>query len=47
MFYTFLQHMWQQGKIDEAYLSGQVEKGRITEEEKRSILSKKQILAAV
>ncbi|MBB6446442.1 hypothetical protein [Bacillus benzoevorans] len=41
--YGFLCNMYVMGKIDEAYLTVQVEKGRITEEEKDMILATPQI----
>lgn len=41
--YGFLLNMCIMGKIDEAYLSAQVTKGRITEEEKAMILATPQI----
>lgn len=37
--YQFLLNMWIVGKIDEAYLTKAVAKGRITEEEKEMILA--------
>lgn len=42
MMYTFLLNMWIMGKVDETYLTGQVSKGRITEEEKEMILASPQ-----
>lgn len=42
MVYTFLLNMWIMGKVDDNYLTGQVEKGRITEEEKEMILTSPQ-----
>ncbi|WP_434352398.1 hypothetical protein [Trichococcus flocculiformis] len=41
--YGFLLNMWIMKKIDEAYLTAQVTKGRITEEEKVMILATPQI----
>ena len=41
--YAFLLNMWIMKKIDEAYLTEQVTKGRITEEEKAMILATPQI----
>jgi len=41
--YQFLLNMWIMGRIDEAYLSIQVTKGRITEEEKNMILATPQL----
>jgi hypothetical protein len=43
MMYQFLLNMWIMGRIDEAYLSIQVTKGRITEEEKNMILATPQL----
>lgn len=43
MVYTFLLNMWIMGKVDDAYLTGQVAKGRITEEEKQMILATPQV----
>ena len=37
--YGFLLNMYVMGKIDEAYLTAMVSKGRITEEEKVMILA--------
>lgn len=41
MFYRFLKNMYQMGRIDEDFLSGQVEMGRITKEEKETIIAGK------
>lgn len=41
--YGFLLNMWVMKRIDEAYLTTQVEKSRITEEEKNMILATPQI----
>lgn len=41
--YGFLLNMWIMGKIDEGYLTAQVTKGRITEEEKVMILATPQL----
>ena len=41
--YAFLLNMWVMKKIDEAYLTVQVTKKRITEEEKAMILATPQI----
>lgn len=41
--YQFLLNMWIMGKIDESYLDIQVEKGRITEEEKDMIIATPQL----
>lgn len=41
--YAFLLNMWVMGRIDEAYLTTMVNKGRITEEEKQMILSTPQV----
>lgn len=41
--YGFLLNMWIMRKIDEGYLTAQVTKGRITEEEKAMILATPQI----
>jgi len=41
--YGFLLNMWIMRRIDEAYLTVQVTKGRITEEEKQMILATPQI----
>jgi hypothetical protein len=43
MMYQFLLNMWVMKKIDETYLSGQVTKGRITEDEKAMILATPQV----
>lgn len=43
--YGFLLNMWIMGKIEDAYLSVQVTKGRITEEEKTMILATPQVNA--
>lgn len=37
--YGFLLNMWIMKKVDELYLMGQVEKGRLTIEEKEMILA--------
>lgn len=37
--YPFLLNMWIMKKIDETYLTGQVQKGRISEKEKEMILA--------
>ena len=39
--YECILNMWIMGKADEEYLNKAVEKGRITEEEKETILSQK------
>lgn len=41
--YGFLLNMFVMGRIDEAYLTVQVGKGRITEEEKAMILATPQV----
>ena len=41
--YAFLLNMWVMGRIDEAYLTTMVTKGRITEQEKQMILSTPQL----
>lgn len=41
--YAFLLNMWVMGRIDEAYLTTMVAKGRITEQEKKMILSTPQL----
>jgi hypothetical protein len=41
--YGFLLNMWIMRRIDEAYLTVQVTKNRITEEEKQMILATPQI----
>ena len=41
--YAFLLNMWIVKKIDEAYLTAQVTKKRITEEEKAMILATPQL----
>lgn len=41
--YQFLLNMWIMKRIDETYLTLQVTKGRITEEEKQMILATPQI----
>lgn len=41
--YQFLLNMWIMGRVDEAYLSVQVSKGRIVEEEKNIILATPQL----
>ncbi len=43
MFYGFLLNMWMMRKIDENYLNVQVQKGRITEEEKNMIIATPQV----
>jgi len=39
MVYTFLLNMWIMKKVDENYLQGQVDRKRITEEEKQMIIA--------
>lgn len=41
--YNFLLNMWIMKRIDEAYLTSMVTKGRITEEEKQMILATPQV----
>ena len=41
--YNFLLNMWIMRKVDEAYLTNMVTKGRITEEEKQMILATPQV----
>ena len=41
--YNFLLNMWIMKRIDEAYLTNMVTKGRITEEEKQMILATPQV----
>jgi hypothetical protein len=41
--YGFLLNMWIMHKVDQAYLEAQVEKGRITTEEKDMILATPQL----
>lgn len=41
--YNFLLNMWIMKRIDEAYLTNMVNKGRITEEEKQMILATPQV----
>ena len=41
--YGFLLNMWIMKKVDEAYLTGQVAKGRLTNDEKEMILATPQI----
>ena len=41
--YNFLLNMWIMKRIDEAYLTNMVTKGRITEEEKQMILATPQL----
>lgn len=41
--YNFLLNMWIMNKVDDAYLTAQVGKGRITEEEKQMILATPQV----
>ena len=43
MVYTFLLNMWIMKKVDEVYLQGQVDRKRITVEERDMILSSPQI----
>ena len=43
MVYTFLLNMWIMKKVDEKYLQGQVDRGRITDEEKQMIMSTPQV----
>lgn len=40
----FLRNMWVMRRIDADYLAGMVTKGRITEEEKQTILATPQML---
>lgn len=42
--FEFLKNMWIMRRIDEIYLSNQVSKNRITEDEKSIILSTPQIV---
>jgi len=44
MYYNFLLNMWIMKRIDEAYLTNMVTKGRITEEEKQMILVTPQVV---
>lgn len=37
--YRFTLDMWKQGRIDEAYIAYQVEKGRLTQAEADAIMS--------
>lgn len=41
--YQFLLNMWIMNKVDEIYLQGQVERGRISKEEKEMIITTPQI----
>lgn len=41
--YNFLLNMWIMKKVDEAYLTTMVTKGRITEQEKQMILATPQV----
>lgn len=41
--YNFLLNMWIMKRIDEAYLTTMVTKGRITEQEKQMILATPQV----
>jgi|GEM_PF-446436 len=41
--YVFLLNMWIMKKVDEAYLTGQVAKDRLTKDEKEMILATPQI----
>lgn len=41
--YGFLLNMWVMKRIDESYLTAQVTKGRITEDEKAMILATPQV----
>lgn len=41
--YEFLLNMWIMKRVDETYLANMVKKGRITEEEKTTILATAQI----
>ena len=43
MVYTFLLNMWLMRKVDERYLQGQVDRKRLTLEEKDMILASPQI----
>ena len=43
MVYTFLLNMWIMRKVDEVYLQGQVDKKRITVEERDMIIATPQI----
>lgn len=42
--YGFLLNMWVMRKIDETYLQGQVDRGRITEQEKGMIVATPQTI---
>ncbi len=42
--YNFLLNMWIMNRIDESYLTGQVTKGRLTNDEKEMILATPQAL---
>ena len=44
--YQFLLNMWLMGRIDEAYLTAMVEKGRITEDEKQAIIKGERTIRA-
>lgn len=41
--YQFLLNMWIMRKVDDAYLQGQVTRGRLTEEEKAMIMATPQV----
>lgn len=41
--YGFILNMWIMGKIEETYLTAQVAKGRITEQEKSMIMATPQL----
>ena len=43
MVYTFLLNMWIMKKVDEKYLQGQVDRKRITDDEKQMIMSTPQV----
>lgn len=43
MVYTFLLNMWLMKKVDEQYLQGQVDRKRITSEERDMILASPQM----
>ncbi|NMA65855.1 MAG: hypothetical protein GX957_06380 [Clostridiaceae bacterium] len=43
MVYAFLLNMWIMKKVDENYLQGQVDRKRITEDEKNMIIATPQV----
>lgn len=44
MLYNFLLNMWMMRKVDEQYLQGQVDRKRITSDEKSMIMTTPQVV---